>query len=521
MLKNKEELNKRLEKIDAIIPELKSDIPSEQMVYNQELENYIAELVTYENYIKEVLSKKVKEVIPKANNNILKCEEELNKIKKVLDYSGSDDEYLTRIHLDEIIYKVCYSTNVDVVNKNILEFINLFKKIGLELSGVDFNYSIYTTKYMNYFFIWCNSSDFYMNMKKFFDSIYWECPNIIKQIVLNLINIVEKNKKVIIKYANALYDEALSEIEERKEDINNLYVSYLENYHKLAIKDTFNVYDYFKNNSATLKLFLSGKVDDLYTNYSKVPLKTKEEIDIFITNIDNYGSNIKEYYYIKKYKYIFDYVLDLLKNNNINRDNKKKELIKLIKLKDNFNKKLIKFNLKKDKLKSLNKSSESVDKDIHITSAYLLQYIDSIFKITKEIDEANFIVELKKKINLNSNLYDVILFLSKHYSVLSRLIYYHDNNTDIVEELDEFKGMIYSHDSFIIRNTPIDKQDLIESMIIKKYELCNINASIPDFESGEYESLISDINNILMDNALKLKNINVFDLDVCIKREQD
>lgn len=520
-MKNIEEFNKRLDLIEKKSSLMKSDVASEQLVYNEELNKFLEEINNYEIFIKKTLNNKIKEVLTKNNESIEELQDETSKLKEILIFNCEEDNYLKESGLDKIIYKISYSKDVDIINKSIKDFIACLEKYDIKLDVTMYDYSYYTLKYMSMFYDNVSDSNFYITMKKYFEEIYWLCPNIIKQLVLNFIDIAFKNKKSIHKSIVSKRNSLINKMNLENENIEDIYFSKLNELYNKRNKDTFYIYEYLSDNSDYLAKISNLKYDELISKYSTKELESSEDEELFIDNINSFQSNLTEYIYLIKYKYILDYELDILKSSTTKVKDNKKELIKLTKKKDKYNKKLIKLNNTKDKYKLISKSSDALDKKIRIYNAYLTSCIDEIYKLTFKNYIEEFNQDIIDNLNENSNTYEALLLASKHYLALSNIIYEKNMDVDIVDEINNIENILYTKDSFISRNTSVEFFDNISSLINKKYLLCNINTSIVYDDYNSIKNTIDEEYFLVLSYNLKMKDLSLKDIEICIMRTQD
>ena len=96
--------------------------------------------------------------------------------------------------IDKIIYEIRYSNNLDIINNSIGEMLDKFLLVGVELKKEDFKYSLSLYKYICAYFELYSDSDFKNKIKNTFDSLYWECPNLVLHIFLAFMLLLEKHK---------------------------------------------------------------------------------------------------------------------------------------------------------------------------------------------------------------------------------------------------------------------------------------------------------------------------------------
>lgn len=511
-------INKRLDLIETKLPKLTSVVDSEQQIFNEEIDNLIKELDDYSIYINYELNSEIANILSNNNKDLIKYSNIIAELQKIIRLNKREEYYMSSSGFDELIYKISYSKEVDLINKNIKTLLEKFHQYGIDVSVTNFDFSYFTLKYISEFYDNESSNDFYIKMKRYFDEIYWICPNIIKHLVLNFLYIIEKHKKQIHKHILSERSEMLTHL---KIDENNLINDYLKistDYEIISLKDTFYLYEMFASKTDLLKKFLSNKYEQIKTKYLSDAVL--EDNSIIIDNIRNFRINLSEYVNIIRFKYIIEYVKNAIKTN-IRIKSNDKTIARLIKIKNTYNSKIIKLNNKKDKLRIFGSNNPQNDKKIRVNNAYLIDSVDELYRlqIEKNINDLNN--ELANNIGENTTIYEALNIVSKHYLAFSNIIYNTKSGCDVIKEIDDFNDFIYSKNTFIIRNTPLDKIDNISSMIEKKYSLCNVFSSINYDNLDDINKTIEDLLYLEVIFNLNLKGLSINDISICVNNKQD
>lgn len=520
-MKTIDELSKRLEAIDKKASNMKSDVPSEQLVYNDNLNEFLDELNAYEVQIKAALNKKINTVLSRDNESLEELSNEIDDLKQILQFKGEENAYLKESGLDKILYKISYSKDVDIINKNIKKYIERMKEYDVELDVTNFNYSYYTMKYMSMFFDNERYPNFYIVMKKYFEEIYWYCPNIIKQLVLNFISLADSNKKTIHKSILNKKNTLITKKALENQIIDDLYFLKLNEYYNRSNNDTFFIYEYLSNNSDFLNKAISLNYEDIVKKYSTKEFVTSSDEDLFIENVSSLHSNLLEYINLGKYKYVLDYEKDVINNKDKREKINKKDLMKNSSKKDSISRKIIKLNNSKDRYKNHGRLYESIDKKIRINNAYLTSLVDDIYRLTIKNYIDSFNEDIVNSLSISSNIYDAIKLANKHYLALSNIIYEKKMEVDICDEIEGIEDILFTRNSFISRNTSLEFYDNISSLIHKKYLLCNINTDIDFADYNNLTNIIDELYFLILSYNLKKKGLTLNDIEICIRRLQD
>lgn len=508
-----ETINKRLDAIEKRLPKLSSEVDSEQKVLNEEIDELLNELDEYSVYINYELNQEIKNMLSDHSKDLSKYEEQITILEYISNLDKREKYYVSSSGFDELLYKMSYAKDVDIINTNIKLMIDRFSEYDIALNIDDFNYSYFTMKYMKEFLSNLDSNDFYTKMKRYFDEIYWICPNIIKHLVLNFIGLLEKYKKQIMKNILLKREEMLQKNDLKEDDISNRCISFKVSFETNSLKDTSYLYEFLSLKPDLLKKFLSFNHDQIEKKY--MTSNNITDYELFIDNIRNYRFNLIEYVNIIKFKYILDYVIDLInkktKPNMIDR-----EISKLLKKKNLYNYKIMKLNTSKEKNNLLKGKINQIDKKIRINNAYVIDVIDKIYKlqIEKNIQELN--VDILENINDNSTIYEALNIISKHYMAITNIMYDTHNDMDILNEIQILKSFVNSKETFIIKNTPLEKINNIANMIEKKYTLCNINTSINYDDIEEITKTIEELLYLEIYFNLKNKKLSLNDINICI-----
>ena len=212
MLNTLEEINKRIDIINEMLPKFETTERKEIKKNNKQIEELTKELTDYKDIIFKELVKKKEQELPKNNTELLKeKQEELSELEKGINFL-EDKSYIVKLEFNKNIYDIENSNNLEEINKIITEILNKFKLINIELNIDNFKYSITTYKYMNSYFNNLNKDSFNEEMKNTFDTLYWENPNLINHLALSLRELTNSYKKEFENYIqnqnnNKTYDE--------------------------------------------------------------------------------------------------------------------------------------------------------------------------------------------------------------------------------------------------------------------------------------------------------------------------
>ena len=303
-----------------MLEEIKSKIESDKEVLSTLPQNNIRNRKKYKQHLHEVVEeyRKIKEAsyneIEVRYNKLNKEYKEKNKedYSEVLSNIMLFNEYQTSfeiLKLDRILNNInnFEESKLDIVNNSIKEALNIFNEAGIKITGEEFNFNIYASNYIDNILSNNQSSQ---EILKYFESLYWKCPNILKYITLNIYNLYFKNKKKFDKYVSLKRKEVVTKNGTLENLINAYYDAKIKNAEIKNHDYTLYLED-FKNGSLELKDFQFDKiekgVEEIASN-AIVPDKKKLFFDLL--------NSLKEYQAINSLKYIINDLHALLEEKN-------------------------------------------------------------------------------------------------------------------------------------------------------------------------------------------------------------
>ena len=492
----------------------------------------IQEMTAKYEYVNEMLLKDIEsrydeltavsenEEIPKIETDILKY----NEAVKNTDNRSSYD----KMGLDKITYNVngYYKSNLERLNKELIDCVKQFENVGINLTAEDFNISEYSKEYMDV--LLQEAHDGQINserVKDAFEKVYWKCSEVVSHLYVNIKYIYDKYESEIDKFYKYKAEEVLQEFSATAEQIENKRTELIKQKKKLEDIDNKITLDKFYTGSLNINDYKEDNYKRMYTE-----LTSKEISDLSETekaemdeNIEKLDSNLGEYSKYCEYRFLVDGVLSIreeeLKKAEANKDKKVKKTEFDI-MKENIKKlatEIFKINEKLDKpSKGFFKKKSSNDKK---NTAVILQRNNLILDLKKaymDLDDEILKQNIIQSIDETSSLLDVLKLAGNYYGFMAKsMIKKNEEITDmeIGELAKEIRDFINFSNFTVINYVKIsDTKDL--AIIIKdKYKLFGLQVSKENFQEDNVEDLIRKVKLITNYNNIQKTKFSIGDLE--------
>ena len=486
------ELEKQIELSDEVLSNLPINNVKNASDFKREVD---LEINNYEKKAKEILDelkRRIQDYEKLSYDEVVSFNEALRKLKKALMYTNNLSTSYEKLGFDKIVYQLTHYSDEDLIanNRNILKAINTFKAAGISITIDDFNYTNFVSDYMKMFF----EGDLTTSKIKFtFDKVYWQCPDIMLQIELNLRYIYIKNKKKMEAY-----------IEKINKSIENNVISkgrsILDNYNYLKKKD-----ESFVSRNNLILDFYSGKMN--------IEEYTDEKVQGILNNLfadsdfDNRKIEID-----KQFKYSLLEYKNYLKYEDL--INKIKSLYGEALEKNFMNEKMKKIKSLEHKLFKLNKkmSSHQSKTKVDKLEPEVNGLISEIKGFYDEIDSNMFKIIVKEHIKDNSTIFKSLLLICQYYTVLAD--YFKEKNPDITykeidKEIDLLYDFIMDPNNTMINNVTVLEESDIKNMVITNYKMFNLKVDESLITEDGIDSIIGDLDKIIMNDTLKKLDISI------------
>lgn len=371
-------------------------------------------------------------------------------------------------------------SSLTLINSSLKEFINKLKDANVNLSNNDFNYSMYTSVYMDSFLESIKSSNFEQVMQKNFESIYWECPELVTHLKLNLYSILDKYQKQLKERSEFLKTSLLKKEKLSSQDV---YKSYSEK--KFLLSNKINTDAYLNlEKFLTKKLIISDYLENSPTreknfnqftqngNYNTLDNQNKMS---FIRESYNLYNTLRE---LKNY-YLFEPIIKDLKTIYQKRNETKN--IYLEKQKEISKEEQQRIKIYKDYSKSL--ATGLFSKPNPEKSRLLkLQMNEQIAKLDTLYDELHNakIYNQVAKLTDASTIFELLKSSLSSYYYLKRVMnenFQEKENYSLDKYLDKYFKFIYQPTNIFIKKINVFTDYDISDIIAEKYRLSGLNIS--------------------------------------------
>lgn len=461
------------------------------------------QLVIFEKYQKQVyklLNDKVMEILPSDKTDYYEsCSKKLSQYKTAIVLNNEDFYVGFKLGIFKLISEIDIDNDVSLndVNTILLKFIKIFYDAGINLNCSDFTYSMFTEKYMKLFIENKDDSNFDEVMKKCFDDIYWECPDIIKHLKLNLWFLLDKYKTLLSKYVLSLSSDSLNKLGQSG-DIVSIYLDEVLKYDTSISRDEFynlnmflnkkkNILDYLVDSATRTKNFDQLVIDGGFKDLNDTSKFYNNMVDLA-----KMLSALKLYY---RYEFIIKDMQDKYSKRDSNKtlyEQKLKEIkteeAKKSKIYDNY-------------LKSMGRNLFH-KVDLEKAQSIKLEMNEEINKISTLYDELHdleIVDIINKKVSNISSLYDLFLISYNSYYYLEDMFREHfkdEEGFSFEAELNKYFDFIYSPYNDFLKQINAFVSTSVSLVISDKFRLLGINILPQDIEKDSLDGFMDTVNYI-------------------------
>ena len=483
----KEEYLNNIEAHKAVLSALPQNNAKNIKAYQEKVSSLLEEYTTDMSLLEEEISKRNKYYLSiSLNEEIPKTEASIKDLKPKIPLINPYNSPYEKSGLDIILYKLghYYTIDLDAVNDNIASALNIFKKVGINLTIDSFSYSYYAKKYLEKLLSLDPKKDTYQEeLKQSFESIYWSCPDIINHITLNFKYLYYQNEKKFITYYESLSEELISQ-------------NILSSYKALIIKRDNLISD---SKYLLLERFLNNELSPNDYNKTKISKLTEELIspeDYQEEDIINLNHTPKEYSSYMSLGYLITDIKTLIADKS--------------KYKGIYQKKHKEISKKEKELfKENNKIIKLMTKNNPKKFAYYNNLINNNITILKDMYEElekNYFLEKLATLNDDITVLDILTLASSNYNYLIELYKKLTKEPDI--ELSKLFDLITYPYINLLNNIWLKDEKDLSLIIIDKYNLYGFKLTKEMLSPDSIDSLITNLNQIIISDSLKKHNLD-------------
>lgn len=490
---------------------------------NEYVEEQIKKFDKYQVEVYRLLKLRVNSLLPSdKSNHYDSLKKNIEKEKQIIVFNNSDYSIDFKLGIFKLISSIDINDDVSLntINNTFLNIIKIFEDASIKLTISDFSYSMFTEKYMHVFLDNIEKNNrFEEVMKKCFDSIYWECPDIIKHLKLNFWSLLEKYEEKLKIYTDAVSYQLLQKTGYDKNSLIDKYLGNVNKYNLEVSRDEFynldsflskkkNVLDYLDDSATRVKNLDQFVIDGEF--------KDIEDSSKFYDNMVELAhtlSVLKLYY---RYEFIIKDIQDKYSKKDANKSvfsNKLKE----VNTEEGKRKKIYNDYLKACGKNLFHKVNEEKIKSNKLAINEEILKLDTLYN---ELHDLEIVELINKKVNSTDSLYDLFSLSYESYYYLEKMFNEHFKDSDdysFEEELNKYFDFIYSpYNDFLKKINGFSMVD-VSSVITDKYRLLGINVTNDNISVDNLDSFMDSVNYVkFIDDILK-GDLSFDDINVIVK----
>lgn len=490
---------------------------------NEYVEEQIKKFDKYQVEVYRLLKLRVNSLLPSdKSNHYDSLKKNIEKEKQIIVFNNSDYSTDFKLGIFKLISSIDINDDVSLntINNTFLNIIKIFEDASIKLTISDFTYSMFTEKYMHVFLDNIEkNSRFEEVMKKCFDSIYWECPDIIKHLKLNFWSLLEKYEEKLKIYTDTVSYQLLQKTGHDKNSLIDKYLGNVNKYNLEVSRDEFynldsflskkkNVLDYLDDSATRVKNLDQFVIDGEFKDIGDSSKFYDNMVELAHTL-----SVLKLYY---RYEFIIKDIQDKYSKKDANKSvfsNKLKE----VNTEEGKRKKIYNDYLKACGKNLFHKVNEEKIKSNKLAINEEILKLDTLYN---ELHDLEIVELINKKVNSTDSLYDLFSLSYESYYYLEKMFNEHFKDSDdysFEEELNKYFDFIYSpYNDFLKKINGFSMVD-VSSVITDKYRLLGINVTNDNISVDNLDSFMDSVNYVkFIDDILK-GDLSFDDINVIVK----
>lgn len=505
-----EDVNAKKELITTMPMRLKKD----KIIFNNRLDEIITKYSKYKEVVlKELVKRYNKEKIQvRTEDNTTKAkniENKISEIEKYINYTNPINTFFDKLDFYKYFYILYRYEDYTFTEFNdaIDKILTIFENAGIKITGKDFYYNYYVTKYMEEFIENRKAKKPFNNLLSSFEEYYWHDSHIVKNIYLNLRSIIEKNKKQLDKYTEKIIkkyeqESGIKSVKECNELLEKQFLALAE-LHKedieiileKALRKEIDINNYLENSKVKKEVFDNMQIESIDETDEKQYKRFYENLEKLKNDLIQYKMFYQVQGMINNYKEDFN-------QDEIKDDPKKiKKLLLEIaakekKLKKYNNKLSLKYISKKTKEKMM-KQTETEALDISKEIMGLYENFDILFmqnRMTPFYEEP---------INIENVLNIYYSFRFYQLKTIRKMYQQAIPIKTLMYDSKKFDRLVIDPTHDLINVVPVFVDYHIKDVLLKKHRLNNLNILKADLDHDVIEDLTKKVDLLLRDKIIK------------------
>ena len=447
-----------------------------------------------------------------SSNDYTTLKEDIATFQTIVKYNNKYNDVYEKLDFDKIVGNISDSdvSNLERVSSLIDRIFDLFRDASITLTLADFDYSMYTTAFMEVYFNSRLTETFKDDMVQIFDKLYWECPLLLTHIKLCIRNLYTKYEKPLTEYYQKMMTDLLTAHNTTPETVFNTYNQLFHTLEERQHKDPYLLSVPFLNNTIYIDDYKEDSpqrkkhFDRFFLNRTFLDLSDEEKED-FLVEVENLKHVVVELNHYNKYKSFVKDLISRYKQKDTYKgiyQNKLKEIASLEKeragIYSHYQQKETGFLFFKKK------TNQSL---LKVQMNELIKKLDALYI---ELDDAKVNEMIATKLDDASTINDgleVVVSFYPYFKKLCAKLETDDTEIDYIQMYTDLFSFVYDTNNTFIRKVKLLDDSDINTLIYEKYKLLNINITKEDLEEG-LESLEESIDYINLLNHIDHSSIS-------------
>lgn len=489
---------------------------------NNYIKRELQKFKTYQNSIYRELNSYVESKLPQDKTEYYQQEQRnLDQLLSVIPYTEKIISLELKLGLSHILYKINEDkeTSLKEINEALIEFLTKFEEASILLTIKDFDYSMFTYQYMDLFFKNRQAENFDELMLMSFKEIYWECPELVSHIKLNLLAIVTKYYKELTKYSIEKEAHLLQENQVTKETIITTYqdkrkkleqAKEIDEYYNIQkfLSKLKNIDDYSITSPLRTKSFNHFVMENTYSNLTP---ERKIEFDEESLHLHKHLHELKEYY---QYVPIVKDMIDKYKKQEQTKGTYEAKLTE-IQLEEKKRQKLYNDFQKASGIGFLAKKSEAKMETLKVA---MKNQIIKLKQLYEDLHTLEINVKIASYMTEGSSIHDALIVSLSSYHYIEKIMIEKykeiDSNFDLEKYMRNYIAFIYNPNTdFLDKITAILDYDISE-VISEKYCLLDMNVSAEELTEDNIDTTLEVIDVVALINNIKQSNLSLEEMSL-------